>query len=77
MSLISIHRKLLTSASHAWRESNTDKKKFPDGRNKRSDEPLGLVHSDVCGKMNANPLSGGEYCLTLLMTRLAMCWLTY
>lgn len=28
---------------------------------KRAEEPLGLVHSDVCGKMGEKSLSGSEY----------------
>lgn len=39
---------------------------FPTGGGKRSEEPLGLVHSDVCGKMSAQSLSGAEYFLTFI-----------
>ena len=38
---------------------------FPTGGG-RSEEPLGLVHSDVCGKMNAKSLSGAEYFPTFI-----------
>ena len=48
-----------------WLEGKQHRSKFPDDRNKWSDKLLGLVHSDVCGKMNAMSLSGSEYCLTL------------
>ena len=34
---------------------------FPKDGGKRSEEPLGLVHSNVCGKTNAKSLSGAEY----------------
>ena len=34
---------------------------FPTGGGKRCEEPLGLVHSDVCGKINAQSLSGAKY----------------
>ena len=30
-------------------EEKQHRRKFPNGRNRRSAEPLGLVHSDVCG----------------------------
>ena len=66
MSLISIHRKLLTSASHAWRESNTDE-------NFRT--ALDLVHSDVCGKMNGKPLSGGAYFMTFTDDKTHYVWI--
>ena len=39
---------------------------FPTVGGQRSKEPLGLVHSDVCGKMNAKSLSGAEYFLTFI-----------
>ena len=39
---------------------------FPAGGGKRSNEVLGLVHSDVCGKMNSQSLSGAEYFLTFI-----------
>ena len=39
---------------------------FPTTGGKRADEPLGLVHSDVCGKINSKSLSGGEYFLTFI-----------
>lgn len=32
----------------------------------RAKEPLGLVHSDVCGKMNSRSLGGAEYFLTFI-----------
>ena len=33
---------------------------------KRATEPLDLVHSDVCGKLNAQSLGGAEYFLTFI-----------
>jgi GAG-pre-integrase domain len=35
-------------------------------RDKRADEPPGIVHSDVCGKLNKPSLSGAEYVLTFI-----------
>ena len=34
---------------------------FPTSSSGRAKEPLAIVHSDVCGKMNAKSLSGAEY----------------
>ena len=42
---------------------------------KRSSELLGLVHSDVCGKMNAKSLSGGEYFLTFIDDNTRCIWI--
>lgn len=39
---------------------------FPSDGRKRATEPLGLVHSDVCGKINEKSLSGAEYFLTFI-----------
>lgn len=48
-------------------ERKHHRSQFPTSGGKRSEEPLGLVHSDVCGKMNAKSLSGAEYFLTLIL----------
>ena len=40
--------------------------KFPVEQSKRADEVLGLVHTDVCGKVGTKSLSGGEYFLTFI-----------
>ena len=47
-------------------EGKHQRRKFPTDGSKRSGELLGLVHSDVCGKMNAKSLSGAEYFLTFI-----------
>ena len=39
---------------------------FPVGESKRAKEPLNLVHSDVCGKLNARTMGGAEYFLTFV-----------
>ncbi len=39
---------------------------FKTNGRKRAVEPFGLVHSDVCEKMNAKSLSGAEYFLTFI-----------
>uniref|UniRef100_A0A1X7TBC3 Integrase catalytic domain-containing protein n=1 Tax=Amphimedon queenslandica TaxID=400682 RepID=A0A1X7TBC3_AMPQE len=39
------------------------KNSYPSHAQRRSKEALELIHSDVCGKINAKSLSGGEYFL--------------
>jgi transposase InsO family protein len=48
---------------------------FPTNGGKRYQEPLGLVHSDVCGKMNAQSLSGAEYFLTFIDDKTRYVWI--
>ena len=39
---------------------------FKHSHRKRSDHPLELIHSDVCGKIGTRSLSGGEYFVTFV-----------
>ena len=56
-------------------EGKHHRSQFPAGGGKRSEEPLGLVHSDVCGKMSAQLLSGGEYFLTFIDDKTRYVWM--
>ena len=47
---------------------------FPTGGGKRADQLLGLVHSDVCGKMSSQSLSGAEYFLTFIDDKTRYVW---
>ena len=47
---------------------------FPINHSKRSDKPLDIVHSDLCGKMNAKSLSGAEYFLTFIDDNTRYVW---
>ena len=47
-------------------EGKHHKNHFPTSGSKRTKEPLDLVHSDVCGKVNAKSLGGAEYFLTFI-----------
>ena len=47
-------------------EGKHHRRHFPTIGGKRSVEPLGLVHSDVCGKISTESLSGAEYFLTFI-----------
>ena len=49
--------------------------RFPSSGGKRSDEPLGLVHSDVCGKINTKSLSGAEYFVTFIDDKTHFVWM--
>ena len=59
-----------TSKQHNFCEACVDGKhhwsSFPTEVSSRAKEPLALVHSDVCGKMNAKSLGGAEYFLTFI-----------
>jgi hypothetical protein len=45
--------------------------------NRRADEPLGLVHTDVCGKLNKQSLSGAEYFLTFIDDKTRYVWVYF
>ena len=47
-------------------EAKLYKNEFPSIGGKRTKQPLGLVHSDVCGKIQTSSLSGGHYFLTFI-----------
>lgn len=47
--------------------------KFPTS-SRRADAPLGLVHSDVCGKMNEKSLGGAEYFLSFVDDKTRYTW---
>ena len=45
---------------------------FPKAGHERAEEPLGLVHSDVCGKMGSQSLGSAEYFVTFVDDRTTM-----
>ena len=47
---------------------------FQTGGGKRAEVPLGLVHSDVCGKINSKSLGGAEYFLTFVDDKTRYVW---
>ena len=47
-------------------EGKHHRSQFPANTGKRSKELLGLVHGDICGKINAKSLSIAEYFLTFI-----------
>ena len=54
-------------------EGKQHRSKFP-ARSKRAEGLLDLVHSDLCGRMNAKSLSGGEYFLTFIDDKTHYVW---
>uniref|UniRef100_A0A1X7U610 Integrase catalytic domain-containing protein n=1 Tax=Amphimedon queenslandica TaxID=400682 RepID=A0A1X7U610_AMPQE len=40
----------------------------------KAKEPLDIVHSDICGKINSKSLSGAEYFLTLIHGKTRFVW---
>ena len=46
-------------------EGKIHRSEFPQS-SRRSEEKLGIVHSDVCGKMGTKSLGDGEYFLTFI-----------
>ena len=50
------------------------RRNFPTDGGKRSGDLLGLVHSDVCGKMNVKSLRGGQYFLTFIDDKSCYVW---
>ena len=55
-------------------EGKHHRSQFPTSGAKRSEEVLGLVHTDVCGKMNVKSLTGGEYFLTFIDDKTRYVW---
>ena len=55
-------------------EGKIHRSKFPVEQSKRADEELGLVHTDVCGKVGTKSLSGGEYFLTFIDDKTRYVW---
>ena len=47
---------------------------FPTSGATRASEPLGLVHSDLCGKINTKSCSGAEYFLTFTDDKTRYVW---
>ena len=48
---------------------------FPNSGGKRCYKVLGLVHSDVCGKIGTQSLSGAEYFLTFIDDKTRNTWI--
>jgi len=55
----------LTSCDETCPQGKQHRTKFLSS-DRRADELLGLVHSDVCGKVNEKSLGGAEYFLSFI-----------
>ena len=65
MVLTTTHQEKLASAKLMLKEK-LHKSQFPTTGGKRAQEPYGLVHSDVCGKIQASLLGGGHFFLMFI-----------
>jgi transposase InsO family protein len=57
-------------------EGKHHRSKFPTSI-KQAEEPLELVHSDVCGKINVPSLGGAEYFLTFIDDKSRYVWVYF
>ena len=48
---------------------------FPGTGRERAEEPLGLIHSDVCGKINSPSIGGAEYFVTFIDDKTHYVWI--
>ena len=75
MVLIFMHLKTSPSVNHALK-ANSSEASFSQA-SRRADEPLSLVHSDLCGKMNEKSLSGAEYFLSFIDDKTRFVWVYF
>ena len=55
-------------------KGKTHRLPFQSSPTKRADHPLELIHSDVCGKIGAKSLGGGEYFVTFIDDHTRYAW---
>ena len=70
-----LEREVQCSFCESCVEGKHHTSKFPVNKSKRAQEPLDIVHSDVCGKINERSLSGAEYFLTFIDDKTRYVWL--
>jgi hypothetical protein len=58
-------------------EGKIHKTPFPKSNYKRNDTLLGLIHTDVCGKMSTPSLSGSEYFVTFIDDHSRYSWVYF
>ena len=58
-------------------EAKNHRTKFPKAGGKRSEEILGLIHSDVCGKVDTKSLGGAQYFLTFIDDKSRYTWVYF
>ena len=58
-------------------EGKMHKTPFPSESRKRAEVPLGLVHSDVCGPLGAESLSGAKYFVTFVDDKTHHTWVYF
>ena len=67
---------MVSGMDHEWKhessfcescvEGKSHRLPFQHSTGKRTDHPLELIHSDVCGKIGTRSLGGGEYFVTFV-----------
>ncbi len=65
------------SFCNACAEGKSSRSKFPTSDNKRHDSVLGIVHSDVCGKISPRSLGGAEYFVTFIDDHSRYVWIYF
>lgn len=55
-------------------ERKRHQQKFPVNRETTTENPLDLVHNDVCGKINIQSLSGAKYFLIFINEKTRYIW---
>ena len=58
-------------------ECKLHKAPFPSGGRKWAEVPLGLLHSDVCGPLSAESLSGARYFITFVDDKPQYTWVYF
>lgn len=53
------------------------REKFDQGEAWRAKHPLELVHTDLCGPMQAESIGGNRYFLTFIDDYSRMCWVYF
>lgn len=74
MILIFLQPKKSNSVNHVFMENSTKLHSLVKSQSGKAKEPLDLVHSDVCGKVNCKSLSGAEYFLTFINNKTRYTW---
>ena len=66
-----------TSFCESCVEGKHHRSPFPTGGCMRVKEPLELVHTDVCGKMNSTSLGGAQYFMTFIDDKTRYVWVYF
>lgn len=62
---------------HGCAMGKNHREAFPQESKWRANEPLGLIHSDICGPMQTPSLGGNRYFITFIDDYSRMCWVYF